>query len=225
MQPLFITGCARSGTSAIAGIIDAHGFQGGKLCGKTSANPNGQKENTELRNKIIKPYLKSMGLDPLGQSPLPKNMNNLKAYPQLKTRLLDILTNQGVDIDKPYFWKGAKQCLIWPIFNNAFPEAQWIIVRRNDKNIIDSCMNKKKAPFMRKNKNRKQWQQWINVHKQRFKEMHEYCNNVIEVRFGKVIEGDFEELNKLKQIIEFYGLEWDINIVESWIDKKIWHGG
>ena len=31
-----------------------------------------------------------------------------------------------------WYYKGAKMCLIWPIWHKAFPEAEWIIVRRDD---------------------------------------------------------------------------------------------
>jgi hypothetical protein len=67
--PILITGCARSGTSMTAGIVHICGAFGGRMSGPTPNNRKGMFENEEVRNQIVKPYLSSIGADPLGQKP------------------------------------------------------------------------------------------------------------------------------------------------------------
>ena len=71
VEPILITGAARSGTSLTAGIISICGAFGGNTTGSTPYNRNGQFENSHIRNRIVKPYLVRMGVDKLGQYPLP----------------------------------------------------------------------------------------------------------------------------------------------------------
>ena len=73
-KPILITGCARSGTSMTGGIINICGAWGGKMAGQTTHNKRGMYENLEIRNGIVKPYLRSIKADPLCQKPLPDIM-------------------------------------------------------------------------------------------------------------------------------------------------------
>ena len=78
--PIIVTGCARSGTSLTAGIINICGAYGGTLAPPNVNNRKGMFENTTVRQTIVKPYLREHGWDPLGQNPLP-------SIPLVKTHL------------------------------------------------------------------------------------------------------------------------------------------
>ena len=69
-DPIIITGCARSGTSLIAGTMHLCGAWVGNVTGPTSWNRKGQFENEFIRDRLVKPYLKSINMDPMGQDPL-----------------------------------------------------------------------------------------------------------------------------------------------------------
>lgn len=66
-SPILITGCARSGTSMVAGVINMCGAFGGSMSGPNHNNAKGMFENARVRNNIVKPYLRQLHVDPLGQ--------------------------------------------------------------------------------------------------------------------------------------------------------------
>ena len=70
-RPILVTGCARSGTSMTAGIIDLCEAWGGITSGPNRNNRKGMFENASIRNNLVKPFLANIGADPMGQSPLP----------------------------------------------------------------------------------------------------------------------------------------------------------
>lgn len=215
-SPILITGAARSGTSLTAGCVDACGAYGGRICGATSANKKGQFENTALRNSIIKPFLKAMQCDPLGQKPLPE-IHDMMIYPSFHADTLDTVLGQGWDGTTTWYWKGAKLCLIWPVVRNAFPDSKWLIVRRNKKDIVNSCL---KTHFMRKRKTAKEWEEWVDEHLSRFEEMKKaFGDQVMEVWPTKMVEGD---LSEIKTAIKWLGLEWDQSAVENFVDVRLW---
>jgi len=214
-RPILITGCARSGTSITAGIIEFCGAFGGDVTGPTPHNKKGQFENKTVRDKIVKPYLRSIGADPLGQHPVP-NTNNLKIDIYWQSRLIETMKQQGYR-NGDWFYKGAKMCLFWPQWHFAFPKARWVIVRRDDDEIAESCM---KTGFMRSYKNKSGWQKWIDHHKQCFQEMKEAGLNTVEVWPSKVVRGDFTEM---KEAITHIGLQWKPDVIQDFIDPRLWN--
>ena len=213
-DPILVTGCARSGTSMTAGVIDLCGAWGGKLTGALPHNRRGQFENSVIRNHIIKPYLRSMNCDPLGQKPLP-DVNNLTPFPTLRKQVVDVMKTQDYE-GGSWYYKGAKMCLMWPIWAEAFPGAKWIIVRRDDEAIINSCL---RTGFMRRYNTIDGWQYWIDQHKKRFQEMHEAGLVIREAWPTKMVQGDFTEM---QEIIDWLGLRWNDAGVRDFISPALW---
>ena len=116
-------------------------------------------------------------------------------------------------------------CLMWVLFHRAFPKAKWVVVRRDDDGIIDSCL---KTGFMSKHPNRKGWQWWVNVHKQRFVEMEKAGLDMRYVYPKEMIESDF---TNIKKVIEWLGLKWNDREILNFITPALWsnikrkHGG
>lgn len=214
IAPILITGCARSGTSMTAGIIDKSGAFGGTTSGPTQFNKKGMFENALVRDHIIKPYLSLMGLDPKAQNPLP-NTRQLLCIGNLRQKIESIMKDQGYT-DGSWYYKGAKMCLLWPVFHEAFPNAQWIIVRRADKDIINSCM---RTAFMNGYNNEKGWQKWVDHHKRCFDEMHDNGLSIQSVWPDKHIFGDFTEM---KRIVNELGLTWNEEAVLDFVSPELW---
>ncbi|MHA1809365.1 MAG: sulfotransferase [Candidatus Heimdallarchaeaceae archaeon] len=215
VPPILVTGMARSGTSMATGILHYCGAWGGMLSGPTRYNAKGMFENSDIRNKVIKPYLRSLGVDPMGQNPLP-NIDNLKPLDILRNRIHQIIDAQGYQ-EGIWYYKGAKTCLIWPIWAKAFPEAKWIIVRRREEDVISSCMN---TGFMRAYKSKDGWKKWTKAHLNRFDEIKANVTNVKEVWPSKMVAGDFSEF---KETIEWAGLTWNEPAVRAFIAPELWH--
>lgn len=226
-SPILITGCARSGTSMVAGGINLCGAFGGDMSGPNKNNMKGMFENHVIRNQLMKPYLKGIGADKLGQFPLP-DINDLTIPSNWGDRVREVLTKQGLQKGTPWFYKGAKMCLTWPLWHHAFPDAKWIIVRRKTSDILNSCM---KTSFMRaftRSENqakvgakdeREGWLWWVHQHEQRFIEMITEGLNCKIVWPHRMVKGDYRQM---METIEWLGLKWNSEVL-SFIDPKLWH--
>ena len=213
-EPVLVTGCARSGTSLVAGILNLCGAYIGGTSGPTRYNKKGQFENGEIRKNIVKPYIKGMGYDPMCQNPLP-DINKLALF-DMRSRVLDAMVNQEYE-GGHWMYKCPKMCLIWPVWNEAFPGAKWIIVRRDTDDIIDSCLN---TQFMRAYRDRKGWRKWVDVHVERFHEMKNVGLDVHEIWSWKVVAGDYREI---REAVIDCGLEWNESAVRDFVSPELYH--
>jgi hypothetical protein len=223
--PILITGAARSGTSMVAGVINMCGAFGGNMSGPTRNNQRGMFENACIRNNIVKPYLREIGVDPLGQYPLP-DVKKLSIPNDLEQRVERVMIDEGYR-DGPWMYKGAKMCLLWPMWNYAFPHAKWIIVRRKTSDIVNSCL---KTGFMRAFRKevfqkavgakdeRGGWIWWVHQHEERFVEMIMTGLNVKVVWPERMVRGDYQQIY---ETIEWLGLKWNSRVL-SFIDPKLW---
>ena len=224
-DPILITGAARSGTSTIAGSIALCGAFGGVTVGPNRHNKKGMWENYRIREAITKPYLRSLGVDPLGQYPLP-DVATLPIPNDWRARVEQVIREEGYS-GGPWFYKGAKSCLFWPVWVHAFPRAKWIIVRRRSGDIANSCMN---TGFMRAFRDRKfqravgaaterdGWLWWIREHEKRFVEMIQEGLNVKVVWPERMVDGDY---GQLYETVEWLGLKWNSEVL-NFVDPKLW---
>jgi hypothetical protein len=221
-RPILITGAARSGTSFTAGIIHYCGAFGGILSGPTRHNKRGMFENHQIREHVKKPLLRSLGVDPKGQHPLPPRDLDfvIERAAQFRADILSVMKNEGWDGRTPWFYKGAKACLVWRIWHKAFPLAKWVVVRRDLMDIARSCI---RTGFMSKYKDLEGWLAWGESHERRFEDMKQAGLDVIEVWPHKALaEGNLEEY---RQMIISLGLTWDKVAIQSFVSPELWNGG
>ena len=220
IDPILITGAARSGTSMIAGIISMSGAWGGKFRPPTPNNKKGMFENAEIISTHVKPLLKKQGYDPMGQKPLPKIADYIgmteAEVTMFKNSIIWTIKRQRYN-GGIWFYKGAKMCLMWPLWYRCFPRAKWIIVRRDVEDIVRSCL---RTSFMRNRKSRAEWLEWVAEHEKRFEEMQANGLTMYEVWPQKAVDGDFSELQNLVKKLE---LEWNENLVRDFITPALWH--
>jgi hypothetical protein len=226
--PILITGAARSGTSMVAGVINICGAFGGQMSGPNINNAKGMFENAKIRNNIVKPYLRQIGVDPMGQYPLP-DVFNLPIPRTLKAQVEGVMKEQGYN-QGPWMYKGAKMCLTWPIWHYAFPDAKWIIVRRRTGDIVRSCVRTGFMKAFNNNMNQKAvgaksseegWIWWVRQHEERFREMIDEGLNVKIVWPERMLDGDYRQM---KETIEWLGLNWEDHSAEihQFIEPKLW---
>jgi hypothetical protein len=209
----------------VAGAINICGAFGGTMSGPNRNNQKGMFENHVIRNQIMKPYLQEIGADKMGQFPLPE-VSTLSIPINWKGRVERILQEQGYK-SGPWFYKGAKMCLMWPVWHYAFPNAKWIIVRRRTGDIARSCC---KTTFMRafsreltqRKVNAKSefegWIWWVRQHEKRFVEMIEAGLNVKQIWPERMVTGDYQQLY---ETLEWLGLSWKSDVL-GFIDPKLW---
>jgi hypothetical protein len=212
--PILITGIARSGTSMVAGIINICGAFGGATAHANLNNQKGMFENTHIRERVVKPYFREVGADPLGQDPLP-DTDCISIPSNWRERVESVFEEQGYK-DGVWFYKGAKMTLMWPVWDYAFPNAKWVVVRRKSTDIVDSCMQ---TSFMRAFNDREGWQGWIREHEKRFAQMYEAGLNLHVVWPERIIHGDYTQIY---QLIDWLGLEYKAQEIMNFIEPKLW---
>jgi len=189
------------------------------MFGPNRHNQKGMFENVEIRQNIVKPYFRKIGVDPLGQNPLPNNRQVFEvSQPQVdsfRNQIEKVMVKEGYKTG-PWFYKGAKSCLVWYIWAQAFPTAKWVIVRRKSEDIADSCL---RTSFMKAYKNQAGWISWVEKHERRFDEMRTAGLDVIEFWPSKVIEGDWHYAEKF---VTGLGLEYKDNLIKSFIDPTLY---
>lgn len=219
VTPIIITGCPRSGTGILAGIFEICGCGGGVV--------NSMYENLEIQQRIIKPCLHLIDGDVEGQYPIAPSPYDKAVSLEWSGRMEHLLTCQGVDISKPWYYKDSRSLLLWPVWFYSYPKAKWVIVRRNTEDIIKSCNKtgwmtafKKKELLnaLAMTSEQQGWHWLINEYKYKIMEMYLHPINIREVWLERVCLGDFTEI---KQIIEWCDLPWREDLVLDYITKKI----
>lgn len=220
-SPILITGSARSGAGMIAGLIHLCGAFGGEM-----SNKKGLYENDSIRDHIVKPYLEQMGVDPLGQYPILQTESIL--IPKWwKREVISIIDAQGYKQGTPWMYKDTKMCQMWPVWNFAFPNARWIIVRRRTGDITQSCV---KTAFMQAFKDEKVrqaidvkteeegWLWWVHEHEKKFIEMMNEGLNCKIIWPERMVHGDYQQLY---ETLDWLGLRWKTEVL-TFIDPLLW---
>jgi len=185
--------------------------------GGAPENPKGFFENRKLRENVVKPILNNLDCDPLGVLKLP-GLDDLPPYPGLKKYVTDIITHEGYQADRLWAFKDAKLTLLWPLFQEAFPDASWVIVKRNIDSIVKSCLN---TSFMvQHSDNPGLWYAWTEQYTQRLMRLVQTVDNCYEIQSEDLIDNKYQTL---QAVIEKLDLKWDRSAIEKFICRDYWH--
>jgi len=219
-SPILITGVPRSGASMIASVINMCGAFGGNM------SKRGMFGNDKIREEIVDPYFKELGADLLGQYPLP-SINDLSIPTAWRSRVEQIMYIEGFKTG-PWMYKDARLSLMWPVWNYAFPNAKWIIVRRRTGDIINSCLHTgfmkafsspENQKAVRVNTKEEGWLWWVHQYEERFVEMITEGVNCKVIWPDRMVHGDYQQMY---QTLEWLGLSWKSEVL-SLIDPLLWH--
>jgi hypothetical protein len=199
---IIVTGAARSGTSLTTAVLE--------VCGAKLGKTNGNKENVAVRDEVLKPYLVSLEADPMGQSPLPLR----NSY--LPDSMFRIRVEHRLDGANCY--KDAKIILCSRIWQESFPNAKWVLVRRDIDDIARSCVN---TQFMKRLRTHEEWKNWAYDHQKRMDKLEEELKGqVISVWPHNAIHYNIDEFRRM---IDFCNLTWDADAVRNIINPNKWH--
>ena len=209
-SPVFVTGVERSGSSLIARII--------QMCGAFSGDTTTMCENRSLK-ALTDAYYKDRGVDVRGQYPLP-NPSEMLIPADWKSRVFVALAREGYDANQQlWMYKSSRIVQIWPIWNYAFPDAKWIVVRRRTGDVIQSCL---KTGFMDAygdctiqqlvgvETERDGWLWWIHEHEKLFVQMIETGLNVKVIWPERMLQGNFQQIHEM---LDWLDLPWNIGIL------------
>jgi len=200
-DPIFITGVERSGSTLIAKILD--------MCGVWSGNCNNMFENkiiTGFNNEILNEYYLHL-----------PDINSIKIPVNWKQSINGVLLVED-GINKPWMVKHSGLARLYPIWNYAYPDAKWIIVRRKTGDVVHSCV---KTGYMKLFKDfsirndlqfdteEEGWLWWIHKYEERFRAMIEAGLNCRVVWPERMVTGDYHQIY---ETIEWLGLKWNNDI-------------
>jgi len=218
-SPILITGIPRSGASMIAGVIHRCGAFGGEMSGFKGVN-----ENDAVKETLEKPYLASIWADEMGQYPLP-DKRRIKIPLTWKESVDEIFEKQGYEGGE-WFYKSFRSCLLWEVWDNAYPRAKWVIVRRRTGDIIESCT---KTGYMRAFKDEEKqkavkasteeegWLWWVHAYEKRFVEMITAGLDCKVIYPQRLVYGDYSQLYEM---LDWLRLKWRYEIF-SYIDPLL----
>jgi hypothetical protein len=204
-QPIFVTGIERSGTSLIAKIFS--------ICGTFTGDVSTMYEN----------YVLTLMMDQF----LTSRMNGI--FPDIKDLNIPLDWHDKVQAnlkaagykDGSWMCKSSKLAQMWPVWNYAYPNARWIIVRRRTGDIIESCM---KTGYMRTFKDplrlkeigvkteEEGWLWWVHQYEKRFVFMIESGLNCKIVWPERMVTGDYQQIY---ETLDWLGLQWNSEIVTT----------
>jgi hypothetical protein len=215
-KPILITGLPRSGTSMVAGCIELCGAFGGDLIGKNRWNKKGFFENNGIRDPYIKEILKLNGFCERGVKKLPAPEFDFKDIANIYDGVISEITRQGYGGKSNWFFKDPKLCLVWPVWNRAFPDARIVVVRRNKNAVMKSVRG---CGFMeRHGLSESIIEKWHHTHDMILDNISK-LENALVVNSDKLVSGDFTHI---KNVVNLLGLEYNPE-VEKFIDNKLWH--
>jgi hypothetical protein len=205
-SPILLTGIQRSGTTIIAKILS--------MCGASTGDVSEMFENKAIK-KYVSEYYNGIGKDPqfplpdTAQMPLPIHWGH------------SVQHFGGFDFNSPWMFKSSTNCQIWPVWNFAFPNAKWIIVRRRTGDIVSSCMKTAYMAAFKNPQNRgligasseqEGWLWWVHQHEKLFVEMIEAGLNCKIIWPERMVNGDYSQIFEM---LEWVGLQWNEKIVET----------
>ena len=214
-RPVFVVGAPRSGTSMVTGALAACRLWMGKTIGGNRDNEKGFFENADIRERLIKPALKNLGVDPAGvTSMIP--VDQLCADPTIRRQMLEMIRAQGYDGSTRWGYKEPKLTLLWPLWADAFPGASWIILERDREAVVKSCLN---TGFMaRQSKDAEFWRHFINRYDDRLRALETAVPDVQRIRTDQLAQGNNDVLRGL---VDHLGLTWNEDAVADFVDPKL----
>jgi len=217
--PIFVLGLPRSGTSMIAGSLGICGaWTGSTVPGGGTENPKGFFEHASIREHVIKKILKDLGYDPLGVRKLPPVDLQIEVS-GLTGIIKTIIEKDGYKNDKPWLLKDAKLTLLWPMFKKAFPDATWLVVKRDEEGFINSCL---RTSFMKHHsQDRDFWKNFAEEYRARIDALIASGANVLEISSPEVISGNFDHL---REVVSRLGLVFKEDELKEFISPDYWHG-
>lgn len=130
-----------------------------------------------------------------------------------------IIEEDGHRDDMPWLYKDAKLTILWPIYKKAFPDATWIIVKRDEDGFINLCLH---THFMKQHsENRDFWKKFAHEYQIRIEALKDSGARTLEISSPNIIGGNLESL---KELVTKIGLDYREKELKEFICPAYWHG-
>lgn len=206
-KPILITGADRSGSTLVTRVLE--------LCGAFSGVTTKMRENKAIR-KLTASYINLHSAEHEFLS-----FENISLPRNWETKVMDIFIEEGLKSNQNFFYKDSAIAQTWPVWNNAFPNAKWIIVRRRTGDIIHSCME---TSYMLRFKNKKNqraigvasekegWLWWVHQYEDQFVQMLQANLNCKVVWPERMRDGNYKQM---KELVAWAELTWNEEVQKT----------
>ena len=192
-SPCLVTGVPRSGTSMIAATINMCGAFAGEM------SKRGMYSNDNIRELLVKPYLETY------TDLIPTDWKQC-----VESILLSEEYKNGA-----WMYKDSNLSKMWKVWNYAYPDAKWVIVRRRTGDIVSSCM---KTGYMTEYNTDEGWLQMVHEYEKYFVEMITEGLNCKIIWPERMVQGNYQQLYEL---CDWLGLEWNPKALQ-YINSLLW---
>lgn len=203
IKPVFVTGADRSGSGLVMRVFT--------MCGANTGHVNRMFENKKLKK------LNSAFINRNTNSYNMPSTNEIFLSPYMQEKIIKIILEER--LEKGIFvYKDSGLSQVWKIWNELFPEAKWIIVRRRTGDILNSCIQ---TAYMKRFKNernldavnamteREGWSWWVKQYEAKFIEMIKADLDYRIVWPERMRDGNYLQM---KETVEWIGLKWNKNV-------------
>jgi hypothetical protein len=209
-DPMLIASAPRSGSSMTAGIIAKTGVHCGWTKPGDEWNAKGYFEHVPIDTAQIL-YLRSCDHKHEGKRFQPLDLD--EPYPDFRDFIQDCIKSEYPE-SNGWMFKSTKTAICRNIWVNHFPEAKWVICRRDRELILDSMM---RAPFMDAYSERDEWDQMLNRYEYYFRDIIDRCT-AFEFDVDAAVNGSVEEVRSL---FSFLNISYSPARAHSFIDRSL----
>lgn len=194
-------------------MLETAGLFGGQTKPGDKWNARGYFENEGI-TQIVVDLLRSLDVDGLGKRFYPHYVS--AHQPGFREAVHASLIEQGWDGRQRWYYKNNKTLLTWRVWHHAFPNARWVIVKRDEEQIIRSCL---RTEFMDAYDSRDEWRQYLNYHLALIDEIKSAVPNWHEFSIDRVFESDE---NEVREMVLFTGCTYQTEIMRC-IERRLWN--
>jgi len=214
--PILVVGIPRSGSSMTAGMLWTCGAWVG-VVSRDCPERSTAFENLPVRDFITRPLLVSNGLSDTPQYNSLNRVMSDSCSVVLRRTVHSYMDSQGLAKDGVWLYKDARLALMWPVWERAFPDALWVLVRRDLGAIARSCVQ---TAYMKACDTFAEWYAWIERYEELLYEIEQSVDRSCMISPSKMLKGDFTESRRL---VEGVGLQWNQEAVEKFLFGKEEH--
>ncbi len=215
-QPIIVTGVPRSGVSIIASLLRAfEAWPGdGEIRGRESYN-------NEVRNRIVRPFFRGIRSNLIGRGNTLLTTDQCRdvkdtVAPVWRRRILHLIHGKGY-AGGPWLYWGADACLAWPIWNEAFPGAHWVIVRRETDAIVNACIMTKYVRDVVSD-----IPEWVDSYLTQIDRLQTGTESSRECWPGSVYSG---KLDTARTLVTRLGMNWNDDTANDALSPALWASG
>jgi len=206
-DPILVAASPRSGTSMVAGLLHHHGADAGHY-GFHKDNPKGGFEDANIK-QVMKNTLTSNGYD---LNPISIQPEEFDPDPGFRFRVLQCVASPN----EPWLVKEFRILMTWPLWQEHFPDAVYVLNRRNVADNLRSMQNHRVISKRGSSRALRFWIEWVRGRQERIAQ---HCPHVW-VDADRIWRGDMGEA---KKVVEVCGLDFDSKVAEDWVEPNLWH--